>query len=41
MPQKSNHDIKEKYPYIQVGKPEPMRITSYQNQFFAVRYRLE
>ena len=27
MPQKSNHDFKEKYPYIRAGKLEPLRIT--------------
>ena len=26
MPQKSNHDFKEKYPYIRVGTLEPLRI---------------
>ena len=26
MPQKSNHDFKETYPYIRVGPLEPMRI---------------
>ena len=26
MPQKSNHNFKEKYPYIRVGTLEPMRI---------------
>ena len=26
MPQKSNHDLKEKCPYIHVGTIEPMRI---------------
>ena len=26
MPQESNHDFKEKYPYIRVGTLEPMHI---------------
>ena len=25
MPQKNNHDIKEKYPYVPVGTLEPIR----------------
>ena len=40
MPKKSNHDSKEKYPYIRVGTLEPQRIKDIftaKNRFFNVR----
>ena len=42
MPQKSNHDLKEKYPYVQAGTLEPIRIQDILTiiHFFTVRQRL-
>ena len=43
MPQKSNHDFKEKYPYVRAGTFEPMCIEDILTRsrffFFAVRQR--
>ena len=39
MPQKSNHDFKEKCPYMHAGKSEPMRIKEILTKNITVRQR--
>ena len=43
IPNKNNHDFKEKYPYVRAGTLEPMRIKEIltKNSFFVVRQRFK